>query len=137
MGFLHRVRKFDSLGRRSVLIAGKQLHEIPVRVSDERDPQSGLGCVAERPNRAAPTSTLACASARRGPHTRTVWESQEPLMCSCDLGGGAPRSRQLPRPDCVSEVGHALCRFRADRLQGHAARVHAFEQADSGAEQHG
>ncbi len=44
---------FDSSGRRSFLIAGKQLHEIPVQVSDERDPQSGLGCVAGRPNRAA------------------------------------------------------------------------------------
>jgi hypothetical protein len=53
MGFLNRVRMFDSSGRRSFLIAGKQLHEIPVRVSDERDPQSGLGCVAGRPNRAA------------------------------------------------------------------------------------
>ena len=34
-------------------VAGKQLHEIPVRVSDERDPQSGLGRVAGRPDRAA------------------------------------------------------------------------------------
>jgi hypothetical protein len=32
-------------------------------------------------------------------------------------------------------VGHPLRRLRADRLQGHAARVHALEQADSGAEQ--
>ena len=31
----------------------KQLHEIPVRVSDERDPQSGLGRGAGRPDRAA------------------------------------------------------------------------------------
>ena len=53
MGSLNRCRMFDSSGRRSFLIAGKQLHEIPVRVSDERDPQSGLGCVAGRPNRAA------------------------------------------------------------------------------------
>ena len=53
MGFLNRVRKFDSSGRGSFLIAGKQLHEIPVRVSDERDPQSGLGSDAGRPNRAA------------------------------------------------------------------------------------
>ena len=53
MGSLNRCRMFDSSGRRSFLIAGKQLHEIPVQVSDERDPQSGLGCVAGRPNRAA------------------------------------------------------------------------------------
>ena len=45
--------------------------------------------------------------------------------------------RQLPLPDCVGQVGHPLRRLRADRLQGHAARVHALEQADSGAEQHG
>ena len=44
MGFLNRWRMFDSSGRRSFLIAGKQLHEIPVQVSGERDPQSGLGC---------------------------------------------------------------------------------------------
>ena len=51
--------------------------------------------------------------------------------------GWARRSRQLPLPDCVGQVGHPLRRLRADRLQGHAARVHALEQADSGAEQHG
>jgi hypothetical protein len=34
-------------------VAGKQLHEIPVRVSDERDPQSVLGRVAGRPDQAA------------------------------------------------------------------------------------
>ena len=50
---------------------------------------------------------------------------------------GELRSRQLPLPDCVGQVGHPLRRLRADRLQGHAARVHALEQADSGAEQHG
>jgi hypothetical protein len=43
----------------------------------------------------------------------------------------------LPLPDCVGQVGHPLRRLRADRLQRHAARVHALEQADSGAEQHG
>ena len=46
-------------------------------------------------------------------------------------------NRQLPLPDCVGQVGHPLRRLRAERLQGHAARVHALEQADSGAEQHG
>ena len=56
---------------------------------------------------------------------------------AADLGGGALRSRPLPLPDCVGQVGHPLHRLRADRLQGHAARVHALEQADSGAEQHG
>lgn len=59
MGFLNRVRMFDSLGRRSFLIAGKQLHEIPVRVSDERDPQSRLGYVAGRPTERPRASTLA------------------------------------------------------------------------------
>ena len=34
-------------------------------------------------------------------------------------------------------MGHPLRRLRAGRLQGYAARVHAVEQADSGAEQHG
>jgi hypothetical protein len=53
MGFLNRVRMFDSSGRRSFLIAGKQLHEIPVRVSDERDPQSGFAVSRGRPTRAA------------------------------------------------------------------------------------
>ena len=51
--------------------------------------------------------------------------------------GERSRSRPLPLPDCVGQVGHPLRRLRADRLQGHAARVHALEQADSGAEQHG
>ena len=43
----------------------------------------------------------------------------------------------LALPDCVGQVGHPLRRLCADRLKGHAARVDAFEQADSGAEQHG
>src|SRR5260370_25636791 len=51
--------------------------------------------------------------------------------------GGALSSRQLPLPDSVGQVGHPLRRLRADLLQGHAAHVHALEQADSGAEQHG
>ena len=50
---------------------------------------------------------------------------------------GGERSRQLPLPDCVGQVGHPLRRLCADRLQGHAACVHALVQADSGAEQHG
>ena len=53
------------------------------------------------------------------------------------LGGGALSSRQLPLPDGVGQVRHPRGRLGADRLQGHAARVHALEQADSGAEQHG
>jgi len=44
---------------------------------------------------------------------------------------------RLPLVDGVGQVGHPLRRLCADRLQGHAARVHALEQADSGAEQHG
>ena len=50
---------------------------------------------------------------------------------------GGARPRRLPLPDCVAEVGHPLRRLGADRLQGHAARVHPLEQADSGAEHHG
>jgi hypothetical protein len=50
---------------------------------------------------------------------------------------GCPTRDPLPLPDCVGQVGHPLRRLRADRLQGHAARVHALEQADPGAEQHG
>lgn len=45
--------------------------------------------------------------------------------------------RQLSLPDGVGQVRHPRGGLRADRLQGHAARVHALEQADSGAEQHG
>jgi hypothetical protein len=56
--------------------------------------------------------------------------------CGRYLGGEPLRSRQLPLPHCVCQMGHALRRFRADRIPGHAARVHALEQADSGAEQH-
>ena len=44
---------------------------------------------------------------------------------------------RLPLPDGVGQVRHPRGGLRADRLQGHAARVHALEQADSGAEQHG
>lgn len=44
---------------------------------------------------------------------------------------------RLPLPDGVGQVRHLRGGFRADRFEGHAARVHAFEQADSGAEQHG
>jgi hypothetical protein len=54
-----------------------------------------------------------------------------------NLGGGALRARQSSLPQCVGQVGHPLRRLRADRIQGQAARVHALEQADSGAEQHG
>ena len=43
----------------------------------------------------------------------------------------------MPRPDFVGQVGHPPRRLHADRLQGHAARVDALEQADTGAEQHG
>ena len=60
---------------------------------------------------------------------------------TCTTPKPAPRSeeasRQLPLPNGVGQVRHPWGGFRADRLQGHAARVHALEQADSGAEQHG
>lgn len=52
-------------------------------------------------------------------------------------GTGTPRLRRSARPDRVGQVGHPLRRLRANRLKGHAVRVHALEQADSGAEQHG
>ncbi len=47
------------------------------------------------------------------------------------------RIHASPLPDCVGQVGRPLRRLRSDRFQGHAAGVHALEQADSGAEQHG
>ena len=44
------------------------------------------------------------------------------------LGGGrALRSRRLPVPDGVGQVGDTLRRLRADLLQGHAGRVHALD----------
>ena len=51
--------------------------------------------------------------------------------------GQHPQLSQLPLPDGVRQVGHPLRRLRADLLQGHPARVHALEQGDPGAEQHG
>jgi hypothetical protein len=47
------------------LVAGRQLHEIPVRVSDERDPQSGLGRVAGVQTERPPTSTARAWTASR------------------------------------------------------------------------
>ena len=47
------------------------------------------------------------------------------------------RERGLAFHGGVGQVGHPLRRLRADLLQSHAACVHALEQADSGAEQHG
>jgi len=58
-------------------------------------------------------------------------------LLDAEPGCTARYAERLPLPDCVGQVGHPLRRLRADRLQGHAARVHALEQADSGAEQHG
>jgi 2-iminobutanoate/2-iminopropanoate deaminase len=92
MGSLKRVRMFDSSGRRSFLIAGKQLHEIPVRVSDERDPHSRLGCVAGRQNRAA-----ARLHTRMHECSRMFPESSWETIDSTDLIGG--RSHRLPRLD--------------------------------------
>ena len=42
---------------------------------------------------------------------------------------------RLPWAHGVGQVRHPRGGLRADRLQGHVARVHALEQADSGAEQ--
>jgi len=44
---------------------------------------------------------------------------------------------RLPWAHGVGQVRHPRGGLRADRLQGQAARVHALEQADPGAEQHG
>ena len=71
----------------------------------------------------------------------SAWPSQQGLSASPTEAGAPSRVRvyavRLPLVDGVGQVGHPLRRLRADRLQGHAARVHALEQADSGAEQHG
>lgn len=47
------------------------------------------------------------------------------------------RTSRSALPDGVGQVGHPLRRLRADRLESHARRVHALEEADPGAEQHG
>ena len=52
-------------------------------------------------------------------------------------GGRAARSKPSALPDCIGQVGHPLRRLRVDRIQGRAARIHALEQPDAGAEQHG
>jgi hypothetical protein len=43
---------------------------------------------------------------------------------------------RLPLPNSVGQVGRPLCRFCADYFQRHTTRVHALEQANSGAKQH-
>src|SRR4051794_13240903 len=43
----------------------------------------------------------------------------------------------LPRVHSVGQVRHHAGVLRADRLQRHSGGVHALEQADPGAEQHG
>ena len=72
------------------------------------------------------------------------WSSPgEPSACQprgCSFASAVRRvssAVRLPLPDGVGQVRHPRGGLRADRLQGHAARVHALEQADSGAEQHG
>src|SRR6478735_4012732 len=52
--------------------------------------------------------------------------------CHARVGSG-----HLALPDGVRQVRHAPGRLRADRLEGNAVGVHALEQADPGAEQHG
>ena len=64
---------WPSSGRRSFPVAGKQLHEIPVPVSDERDPQSGLGRVAGRPDRAAARLHRTRGAASRSSTVQAVW----------------------------------------------------------------
>ena len=84
-------------------------------------------------NRGGPANALTDEDLARKFHDNAVRSLPEKRAAEL----AARRSRQLPLPDCVGQVGHPLRRLRADRLQGHAARVHALEQADSGAEQHG
>ena len=85
-----------------------------------------------------PDSLKSLRGRDRGPNARPSRRSERRgFHRAADLGGGALSSRQLPRPDCVGQVGHPLRRLRADLLQGYSARVHALEQADPGAEQHG
>jgi len=71
---------------------------------------------------------------------RLVWPGLVGPWFAAELldpgGGGAVGSRALPLADCVGQVSHPLRWLRADRVQGHAACVHALEQAHSGAEQH-
>jgi uncharacterized protein YxjI len=62
---------------------------------------------------------------------------QDPVVVLAATVAVDMMAHEVPLPDGVGQVGHPLRRLRADRLQGHAARVHALEQADSGAEQHG
>src|SRR5688500_20357446 len=50
---------------------------------------------------------------------------------------GPASAVRLPLPDGVGQVCHPLRRLRADRLQGHATRVHAREESAAGAEHHG
>ena len=72
-----------------------------------------------------------------------VISAGEPFACQprgCSFASAVRRvssAVRLSLPDGVGQVRHPRGGFRADRLQGHAARVHALEQADSGAEQHG
>ena len=98
-----------------------------------------------RPDPPAPVGSIAVESRSgraRTPRKRVRWQhlrgfkshlhrhlpaDQVPLV-------GALR---LPIVDGVGQVGRPLRRLRADRSQGHPGRVHALEQADSGAEEHG
>jgi hypothetical protein len=59
------------------------------------------------------------------------------LQWSVAIAAPASMVYQIPLLHSVGQVGHPLRRLRADRLQGNTVRVHALEQADSGAEKHG
>jgi hypothetical protein len=119
MGFRNRCRMFDSSGRRSFLIAGNQLHEISVRVSDERDPQFRLGCVSGRQNRAATrlhTSSLS-RRWRAAPSVRGIATPVAPLCPAWCVGApaatvGTPYSFALGAPD----VGPGRWSLRAGTL---------------------
>jgi hypothetical protein len=77
---------------------------------------------------------VALSDYRRG-GSLAGWEGvQWPPWVLGLLGGVVAR---LPWAHGVGQVRHPRGGLRADRLQGHAARVHALEQADPGAEQHG
>ena len=105
-------------------------HSFTIGSGLSADVSAGHPCGSDRPQ--LPLSAMAGASCEHESVERMFWSGREETNHPLAL-----RSRQLPLPDCVDQVGHLLRRLRADRLQGHAARVHALEQADSGAEQHG
>jgi hypothetical protein len=88
--------------------------------ANKLDPEATIASTISQPAHPTPSP--------RRPRTRTS------ALCEA---GCPPDYMQLPPPDCVGQVGHPQRRLRSNRLQGHAVRVHALKQADSGTEQYG